>query len=400
MKPSRRRQHLNATSVLAVHPGAEMYGSDRVFLSSVRALAEDHDVRVLVPHHGALVESLRETPRASVTVKSFAVLRRVDFKGLGLIRTLVRTTADLVAACRLIRRSRPDVVYVSTIIAPLWIVAAAVCRVPVAVHAHENEPGLSPVKSRLLLAPLLLSTVVIANSRATQDWLSRVFPRLGARISLLYNGVTVPQSNPALRQLSSQEGPVRLILVGRLAERKGQDIAVQALRYLRSSGVDAKLTLVGDVYPGYEAYAASLRDLALQLQVDDAVAYAGFVADPSIFFMEADVVLVPSRVEPFGNVAVEAQLHRRCVVASDVQGLAEIVQHGETGLLVTPGDPLALADAITRVVREPALADRLATGGRERAVRLFAEDRYADELRRLFSDLLAARRPRARSTTA
>jgi glycosyltransferase involved in cell wall biosynthesis len=92
-------------------------------------------------------------------------------------------------------------------------------------------------------------------------------------------------------------------------------------------------------------------------------------------------VLVPSRLEPFGNVAVEAQLAGKPVVASDVQGLPEIVQDGLTGLLVPPDDPAALAAAVGRLLDEPGLAERLAGSGAAAARQRFSPDRYRSGLR-------------------
>jgi len=123
----------------------------------------------------------------------------------------------------------------------------------------------------------------------------------------------------------------------------------------------------------------------------ECVHFAGFSDVAAAFMRAADIVLVPSRVEPFGNVAVEAQLAGKPVVASAVQGLPEIVEDGRTGLLVAPDDPAALAAAVTRLLDEPGLAGRLAQSGADSAHLRFSPDRYRSDLRAAVQSLPAVR---------
>jgi glycosyltransferase involved in cell wall biosynthesis len=168
-------------------------------------------------------------------------------------------------------------------------------------------------------------------------------------------------------------------VVGRLAERKGQDVAIKATALVRKAGFDAVLTLVGDGYPGYEDHVAGLHRLAAEEGVGDATVFAGF-QDPAPFVAEADVVLVPSRVEPFGLVAVEALLQGRAVVASRVGGLAEIIEHGRTGMLVDPDDPAALAEAVIGLLSDPCAAEALGRAGQADARARFSMETYSAKL--------------------
>jgi glycosyltransferase involved in cell wall biosynthesis len=147
------------------------------------------------------------------------------------------------------------------------------------------------------------------------------------------------------------------------------------------------LTLVGDGFPGYEDHIDGLHTLAAAEHVDDVTVFAGF-QDPAPYLSAADVVLVPSRVEPFGLVAVEALLLGRAVIASRVGGLAEIVRDGETGVLVEPDDPQALADAIIRLLSDPAVRTTLGHAGEADARSRFSMETYAARL----ADVVLARR--------
>jgi glycosyltransferase involved in cell wall biosynthesis len=228
-----------------------------------------------------------------------------------------------------------------------------------------------------LAAPLLLARTLVVNSNAARQSLVSVLPALARRAHVVHNGVGGPPDEVPPAPAS----PVsRVTLVGRLAPRKGTDVAVEAIALLRREGRQVDLELCGTVFPGYEWFEKDLRSRSEQPDLSGAVHFAGYTSPTWPALARAAVVVVPSRAEPFGNTAVEAQLAGRPVVASAVQGLQEIVTSGTTGLLVPPGDPAALAAAIATVLDDPDLAARLARGGQRNAVREFSLDRYRAEM--------------------
>jgi glycosyltransferase involved in cell wall biosynthesis len=276
---------------------------------------------------------------------------------------------------RLIRRERPDVVYVNTVTIPWWILAARLAAVPVVAHVHEAEED-SPRLIRLgLNAPMLLARRVISNSRSSAEVVAAAVPRLARRTVVVPNGV--PDRGALPRDAVH---PGRLVLVGRLSPRKGTDVALEALALVRRTRPEASLVLCGTAFEGYEWFEAQLRGRAAAPDLDGAVEFAGYVESTAPVLASAEVVLVPSRTEPFGNTAVEAELAERPLVASGVQGLAEIVQDGRTGLLVPPGDAPALAAAVERVLADPELATRLARDGRADALARFSTERYQRDI--------------------
>jgi len=114
-----------------------------------------------------------------------------------------------------------------------------------------------------------------------------------------------------------------------------------------------------------------LRELTKQLQVENEVAFAGFL-DSKMKLMamsEADIFAIPSLVEPFGLVALEAMACGRPIVATRVGGLAEILEEGKTGLMMEPGNAEALADAIVRLINHNKLRLRLSRNAREEVKR-------------------------------
>ena len=172
----------------------------------------------------------------------------------------------------------------------------------------------------------------------------------------------VPEGLPELAEatarpdfLPPQDG--YLLFVGALGPHKGVDVLLEAHRRMRHR---VPLVLIGTPRPDTPA----VHDLEVRIVRD--VPMAQVMAA----WRHSSVAVVPSVwEEPMGQVAVEAMLAERPVVASDVGGLREIVVQGETGLRVPPSDPAALAAAIDRLLDDPALRRRMGVAGREKAVR-------------------------------
>ncbi|MDM7830686.1 glycosyltransferase family 4 protein [Cellulomonas edaphi] len=361
--------------LVVAHPSAELYGSDLQLLESVRAaVAGDWQVVVVLPTGGPLAARLAATG-ADVRIAPFPVLRKALLTPRGLVGLAASATTATWRAARWLRRARADAVYVNTLTIPTWLAAARLARVPALCHVHEAEEDQSRLVTLGLTAPLLLARRVIANSTASSLATASVLRGLLRRTVVVHNGVPGPPAAPApLRDPA--DDPVRLVLVGRLSPRKGTDVAVEAVAALVAAGRDVTLRLAGDTFDGYEWFEAQIRDQVAAAGLADRVELLGFVHPTWPELEAADVVLVPSRVEPFGNTAVEALLAGRPVVATATQGLAEIVRDGVTGLLVPPGDAPALAAAVARLADDPDLARRLARDGQVDAEARFSPSRY------------------------
>jgi glycosyltransferase involved in cell wall biosynthesis len=149
--------------------------------------------------------------------------------------------------------------------------------------------------------------------------------------------------------------------------------------------------VAGDAWPGQEHHEAALRRLASDLGIADRVRFVGFVADPRPLYAGADVVVVPStRPDPLPNAALEAAAAGCCVVASRHGGLPEIVRDGETGVLVAPGDPGALAAALRRLAADPALGPRLGAAAAVDVAERFAPGLLVARVQALYDELLGA----------
>lgn len=205
----------------------------------------------------------------------------------------------------------------------------------------------------------------------------------------------------AQAQLPERAGPVRLLFVGRLVERKGVHILIRALARVRER-VEATLTVVGE---GPEA--APLEAEARRVGVDPFVHFAGRVDEEALgeAYRTSDLFILPAVVdgkgdtEGLGVVLLEALEFGLPLIASDAGGIPDIVRHGETGLLVPPGDAGALADAIVRAIDDPAAARERVERGRAHMREHFGLPSVVDRLTACYGTALSRRRGRVPQRT-
>lgn len=240
------------------------------------------------------------------------------------------------------------------------------------------------------------SDAILASCAAEADQLERLYGADPARIELVPPGVDHAFFSPgdhtgarnALRHLRLLPGPV-LLFVGRIQALKGLDVAVAALAELDRP--DATLVVVGGA-SGAEGAAEveRIEKLAGDLGVRHQMRFVAPVPHHllSTYYRAADVVLVPSRSESFGLVALEAAACGTPVVAAAVGGLRTLVDHGRTGFLVEGRDPADFAAHTAEILASPERAAQLAAAAARRA-RGYTWSTAAGRLRRIYGDLTA-----------
>lgn len=219
---------------------------------------------------------------------------------------------------------------------------------------------------------------VTTNSGAMLKHLHQLAPEITARSSLIYYGIEPPALQPAPLAFD----PPRVLCFGRLVEEKGFDAALLAFAEILKRFPDAQLDIAGDGNTR-----AELEELAQHLGIAHAATFLGWVQPEDIpeLINTATLVLMPSRwEEAFGLVAVETALMERPIIGTNVGGLPEAIQHGQTGMIVEKDGVEAMAQTAIDLLERPHEAVRLGRGGRERALRDFSPNRYADQYDALY----------------
>jgi glycosyltransferase involved in cell wall biosynthesis len=287
---------------------------------------------------------------------------------------------SLAAHVRILRELEPQILHAN--LSSPWscqyaIAAAGMLRRPRVVAVYQLP--LAPFSRRQRLAKKLTMRAVdrhVGVGDATSREVEELLGLDRGSVSTIHNGVP-----DRLAPLLPRIRPGLLVgAVGRLAQQKGFDTLIRALRDVD----DATLVLVGD---GGER--TSLERLARQLGVADRIVWAGWNDDARAYLPSFDVFALPSRFEGFPLAVLEALLARTAVVASDVGSTAEAVQHEKTGLLVPPNDPAALARAIRRLLADEQLRVRLGEEGRRLVLARFTDVHMTRAFESLYRELLA-----------
>ena len=295
---------------------------------------------------------------------------------------------------RLVRRDRPDVIHAFLFRANVLArVVGRLCRTPVVISSYHELELLR--ERRYLLQDRLTarwSSAMSCCSEAVRDF---VLPRVGgspARYVTLSFGVDterfrsrVAADRPGLGLVG--KGPV-IGTVCRLVEpTKGLSILLEALAELNRAGMTSCQLLIVGEGPDRER----LGQLASRLGIASQVVFAGMRRDIPRVLPLLDVFVLPSLYEGFGIAILEAMAAGRPVVATTVGGIPEIVTHGETGLLVPPGDPIILAKAIQQLLEHPDRAEAMGARGQKRVRERFSIESVVRQHEELYEMLLANR---------
>lgn len=366
-------------SILFVHQGFELYGSDRVFLQSVSAAAKqwpDARITVLLPRDGLLRAALVSIVE-DVRVVDMAILRKSSLSIAG-VRQTGRFLRKVAAAFRTMRDY--DVSYINTIMVVDYIVAAGFVRRARMIHVHEMPSGVIAVVFSLYL--MWSRAFFVFNSLATRR--SYLVP-IWQRWSIVWNGV----ADCRARSAALSHETLNLLLIGRFNSWKGQGVLLRAVALLSPNIHRAvKVRLVGGVFGAQAHFLDDVLKTVIELSLSDTVEVVPFTPDPSPHYSWADVVVVPStKPEPFGLVAIEAMSAGRPVIAANHGGLAEIVIDGVTGSLVVPGSATSLAAAIVRYAEEPGRVLSEGEAGRKRFAAEFEESRYKEKIAAILEHL-------------
>jgi glycosyltransferase involved in cell wall biosynthesis len=294
----------------------------------------------------------------------------------------------------LLRRGRFDIVHAHSFRTELGSVFWGRLRglAPIVVrtvHNVDQEYVQQPYAAMSRLSAHGLDRIV-AISDAVAAYLRQEAALPDEKVVRIYYGIDPSPFQPDLPPPSCRpEGdPLRrptLGVVARLAPQKGHRVLFDALPAVRAAVPDVHARLVGHEEL---STADELRRYAVELGVDNLVAFEGFRADIVRVMADLDVFVLPSLWEGFGLVLLEAMAAGRPIVASAVGPVPEIVVDGVTGLLVPPGDPAALASAIIRLLRDPELAAAYGRAGRARVERELKLDTMVARTESLYDELL------------
>ena len=315
-------------------------------------------------------------------MRPLAVLRRSLMSPSGMARVATAFAADAGGLGRLARTRGVGVVHTNTSVTLGGAAAARIAGARHVWHVREIYAGFErwwPAYRRLLVTADAIPCVSAATAAQFHE---------GDPVRVVHDGLAVrhePRPREEARAALGLDQEARVVAVlGRISVWKGQDVLIRALAEPAAKNVVA--LVCGAPWPGEERRERELRELAARLGVAERARLLGFRDDVGVILGAADAVVVPStHPDPLPNAALEAAAAGRCVVAAAHGGLVEIVRDGETGILVPPADPAALAHALGGLDR--ATAARLGAAAAADVAERFAPERLLAAVEALYGEL-------------
>lgn len=374
--------------ILIVHNSADLYGASRSVVRLCQALDRQRfEPLVLLPESGPLLDLLREIGVRTLVFPSLRVITRPILKSWRLIPWLLGFPLSAFRLSRLLRREGISVVHTNTGVICSSALAARLAGVPHVWHIRDwfQEFGaLWKPYSRYILA---LSDRVVCVSRP----IAGQFPP-SQKIEVLNNGfdlsefpeISSDERMAARKQWGIADSECVVCTVGRIKfVRKGQEFLLHAAALAAAQGKHFTCLLAGGPAPGAEDQLGQMQALAASLQVK--TIFTGELENARPAYAAADIFVLPSaQPEPFGGVVMEAMALGLPVVGTCLGGTPEQVVDGETGLLVPPADPAALAEALGKLADSPALCAFMGAFGRKRIREHFSLNAMVDHIQNLY----------------
>jgi glycosyltransferase involved in cell wall biosynthesis len=373
-----------------------MSGAVQSLRHRLGGLTQDASIEFVVPGPGAAARELAE----------LGPVERLRFSALTFPGNAIGAPGHLVDLGRQamrfrdhFRRSKPDLVVMTSIMVPAAGLAAQRLGIPIVVHASEllNGERLPSPAKRAAARTLLTSTagwaaVVIACS----DLVAAQFEQADVRVETIYPPIADQgdwgDRDGFRRRYEIGDDRPCVAMAGNITRGRGQDLLLRAMPLVRERLPGAHCLIAGDPFDRQRDldYRRRLTNLSRELEIDNAVSFTGLVERVSDVYAAADVVVNPARIpESFGRVACEALVAGRPVVSTRVGAVTEVLSHRRTALLVEPEAPVELAAATVELIEDRQLAEGLIAAGRKEVLRRFAPEPAAARFRQLAEEALA-----------
>ncbi|MCP3974984.1 MAG: glycosyltransferase family 4 protein [bacterium] len=371
--------------ILFLNSEAELHnnGGDKVLLMTVETLAAHHEVEVLLPVPGPLVDAIRDLG-VRCDVSSYPIVRRNTARPLAAARYFAGLVASTFRLWRHVRRREVDVVYANS----LGVVQGAVLRLLSRRRRHiwhihdmiDRPRVVNRVYSRLIAYG---ADIAVCVSEAARHHLP--FRRDNLRV--VWNGIPPVVPEP---QFAATGDPPVVGVIGRFNKTKGHVEVVRAAAILRDNAASFRVRLVGGTYGGDTSELIEVKRLVTELELGDMVSVEGPVTDVGAVYQGLDVVVVPSLLlDSFPTVALEAMSAGKPVVGYDSGGLREMLD-GDTDCVVPSGDVDRLATLLQRMLEDEAWRQATARRQYSRYLEHFTLSEYQDRLWTALGGVLGA----------
>jgi len=366
--------------LLLIHHVGDVYGASKSLLRLSAGLVNDgHSVMVILPEDGPLCPALIKNGVTVECMPSLPVMHRSRLTSLSGLNRLFRDARTFRRSFKkAINLFRPDIIHTNTgAILPIAGMIARSMNIPHVQHMRESFLDFGPLWPpyrwwlyRNANHVICISTFIASMFTPAQQ---------SGKIKVIHNGIPreefdlIDNSKVAVfRRRCGSPGPL-IGIAGRIKlVRKGQDVFIKAAARIKDQFPDAQFAVVGSPFTGNESHLDTLHTMVKELGLENRVHFIGHTDEPLVAMAAFDIsVMASASPEPLGNVTIESMALGRPVIGTNVGGTAELIENGKTGLLVPPGDPQAMALAMTELLTHPDKAARMGQAARQRYLEHF-----------------------------
>jgi len=288
---------------------------------------------------------------------------------------------------KIIHKEKIDIVhswlFQANIISRISARLAGVNRVISSVRVMEQEK-----KWQLFIERITsnLCKKIIVNSRALKNFLLEKNVADSEKIEVIYNGIEVSENSDKrniFKELGLKENEKIIGTVGRLHKQKGIEYFLESAKIiLPSVGFPLKFIIVGD---GPER--KKLESKARRLGIKNEVLFTGIREDAINLISIMDIFVLPSLWEGTPNVVLEAMLWGKPVISTEVGGVPELIENQVDGILVKPGNPVALADAVLQALKNERESIQMGIRAKEKVKKYFSIEKMVEQTERLYREM-------------
>lgn len=370
-------------NILILHGSSDLYGASKIVLATVGILRKHgHTPIVVLTSHGPLVHEL-EAIGVEVRKVQLGILRRKYYSLPGLFNRIIVLRKAHTALQSIIREKNIGLVYSNTTAVLAGAFAAKATGTRHIWHVHEIIE--QPRWLAWFLGNMLnrYSEKVIVVSNAVQKSWGRYVS--AEKLKRIYNGIDdTPYRQPSdqlRKELQLPHTTLVIGMVGRVHSWKGQGYFIRIASQLAGSFSNIHFVMIGDAFPGYEYLYEELDQLKQTEGVAGLISNLGYRTDVAGLLQGFDIFVLPSTLpDPLPTVVLEAMASGLPVVATRHGGAAEMVTEGETGLLIPVNQPAEAAKAISALLINSELRQKMGRAGRQKVLAQFSPDMFEKEM--------------------
>jgi glycosyltransferase involved in cell wall biosynthesis len=372
-------------SILFVIDGLEFGGGERVFLQLASGLKDRYEIFVATDTTGRFAFEL---DRMGIELSFVNMSRQLSLKPIRQIKKIIQSNEiDLVHS----QGARAD--FFARIAGKIADAPHILCTIAMPVEGFEVGPLRKTVYRFMDRLSERYVEKFIAVSESLRNVLIEGRGIAPHRVVKIYNGIELDKYHPDFKETSFRSDwgipPEATIVgaIGRMVWQKGFKFLIKAISDIVEVAPDTRFLLVGD-----GPLRPDLENLARKLDVYDRVIFTGFRSDIPDLLSTMDVLVVPSLLEGFPMITLEAMAMAKPIVAAQIQGIIEQISDGEEGVLVPSKNSNALAAAVLRFIQNRELASRLGAAARRKVESTFSTEKMVRETEKVYLSLLRADR--------